>query len=245
MCPRLSVVIPIHNEINNLAPLLSEIRTALDGRAEYEIICVDDGSDDGTAERLAALQPVSPGLRVVRLRCHTGQSAAIVTGVRAARGAWIATLDGDGQDDPADLSRMLPFVHDPAASPALGLVVGHRLRRRDSVVKRLASRIANGVRARVLKDATPDTGCGLKLFKREAFVALPQFDHMHRFLPALFLRSGWQVTSAPVQNRPRLYGRSHYGVLDRLGAGLVDLLGVLWLSRRSLRPVVAETCDDD
>jgi dolichol-phosphate mannosyltransferase len=123
--------------------------------------------------------------------------------------------------------------------------VGQRLRRRDSVMKRVASRIANSVRARVLGDATPDTGCGLKLFSREAFVALPQFDHMHRFLPALFLRSGWQVASAPVQNRPRRYGRSHYGVLDRLGAGVVDLLGVLWLRHRALRPVVAEISDDD
>jgi glycosyltransferase involved in cell wall biosynthesis len=242
MCPELSVVIPIHNEINNLAPLLSEIRAALDGRAEYEVLCVDDGSDDGTAERLAALQAVFPRLRVIRLGRHAGQSAAIVAGVRAARRAWIATLDGDGQDNPADLPRMLPLISAPVTVPAL--VVGHRLRRRDVLAKRVASRIANGVRAWVLGDATPDSGCGLKLFSREAFMALPHFDHMHRFLPALFLQAGWQVASAPVTNRPRLHGRSHYGVLDRLGTGVVDLLGVLWLKRRALRPVTAETIDE-
>ena len=243
MCPELSVVIPIHNEINNVAPLLSEVCAALQGRAEYEVLCVDDGSDDGTAERLPVLQAVFAGLRVIRLRRHAGQSAAIVAGVRAARGAWIATLDGDGQDDPADLARLLPLIRE-SATPALGLVVGQRLRRRDVWIKRAASRLANGIRARALADATPDTGCGLKLFRRDAFEALPQFDHMHRFLPALVLRAGWQVTSAPVTNRPRRHGRSHYGVLDRAGAGFVDLLGVLWLKHRALRPA-AEPHDED
>ena len=193
---------------------------------------------------MAALQQALPRLRVIHLSRHTGQSAAIVAGVGEARGTWIATLDGDGQDDPADLSRMLSMVRDPVAAPALRLVVGQRLRRRDTLVKRVSSRIANGVRARVLGDATPDTGCGLKLFSREAFMALPRFDHMHRFLPALFLQAGWQVASAPVTNRPRLHGRSHYGVLDRLGTGIVDLFGVLWLKRRALRPVTAETIDE-
>lgn len=244
MSLELSVVVPVHNETGNVGPLLSEICAALDGRAEYEIICVDDGSDDGTGERLAALQRALPRLRVIHLSRHTGQSAAIVAGVEEARGTWIATLDGDGQDDPADLSRMLSKVRDPVAAPALRLVVGQRLRRRDTLVKRVSSRIANGVRARVLGDATPDTGCGLKLFSREAFMALPRFDHMHRFLPALFLQAGWQVASAPVTNRPRLHGRSHYGVLDRLGTGIVDLFGVLWLKRRALRPVTAETIDE-
>jgi dolichol-phosphate mannosyltransferase len=244
MSLELSIVVPVHNEIGNVGPLLGEIRAALDERAEYEILCVDDGSDDGTGERLAALRPAYPRLRVIHLRRHAGQSAAIVAGVRAARGAWIATLDGDGQDDPADLSRMLSIARDPAAAPTLKLVVGQRVRRRDVWVKRVASRVANGIRARVLGDATPDTGCGLKLFRHDAFVALPQFDHMHRFLPALFLQAGWQVTSATVMNRPRLHGRSHYGVLDRAGAGVVDLLGVLWLKRRALRPA-AEACDED
>jgi dolichol-phosphate mannosyltransferase len=234
MCLELSVVIPVNNELGNIAPLVSEVRAALDGRAEYELICVDDGSDDGTAERLGDLQRDFPRLGVISLRRRTGQSAAILAGVRAARGAWIATLDGDGQDDPADLASMLAMVRDPAAKPALKLVVGHRRHRRDALTKRVASRVANGVRALVLGDATPDTGCGLKLFSREAFVGLPRFDHMHRFLPALFLQSGWQVTSMPVTHRPRRHGRSHYGVLDRLGTGVVDLLGVLWLKRRAL-----------
>jgi len=244
MSLELSVVVPVHNEIGNVGPLLSEVRAALDDRTEYEILCVDDGSDDGTGERLAALQQALPRLRVVHLSRHTGQSAAIVAGVEEARGTWIATLDGDGQDDPADLPRMLSKVRDPVAAPALRLVVGQRLRRRDTLVKRVSSRIANGVRARVLGDATPDTGCGLKLFSREAFMALPRFDHMHRFLPALFLQAGWQVASTPVTNRPRQHGRSHYGVLDRLGSGIVDLFGVLWLKRRALRPVTAETIDE-
>jgi dolichol-phosphate mannosyltransferase len=244
MSLELSVVVPVHNEIGNVGPLLSEVRAALDDRTEYEILCVDDGSDDGTGERLAALQQALPRLRVVHLSRHTGQSAAIVAGVEEARGTWIATLDGDGQDDPADLSRMLSKVRDSVAAPALRLVVGQRLRRRDTLVKRVSSRIANCVRARVLGDATPDTGCGLKLFSREAFMALPRFDHMHRFLPALFLQAGWQVASAPVTNRPRLHGRSHYGVLDRLGTGIVDLFGVLWLKRRALRRVTAETIDE-
>lgn len=237
----LSVVIPVHNELGNLAPLLSEIRAALDGLAEYELLCVDDGSDDGTAERLADLQRGFSRLRVIRLRRQTGQSAAILAGVRAARGTWIATLDGDGQDDPADLARMLPLVRDSRAN--IGLVVGQRVHRSDAWGKRVASRIANGVRGRMLGDRTPDTGCGLKLFSREAFVSLPQFDHMHRFLPALFLQSGRLVASIPVRNRPRLHGRSHYGILDRLGAGVVDIFGVLWLKRRALRPE-AETLDE-
>ena len=243
MSLELSVVVPVHNEIGNVGPLLSEIRAGLDSRAEYEILCVDDGSDDGTAERLADLRREFPRLRVIRLPRRTGQSAAIIAGVHAARGGWIATLDGDGQDDPADLASMLPMIRD-SVTPSLGLVVGHRRHRRDALTKRVASGVANGVRARVLGDATPDTGCGLKLFSRQAFMGLPQFDHMHRFLPALFLQSGWQVTSIPVNHRPRQHGRSHYGVLDRLGAGVVDLLGVLWLKRRALRPLAAETIDE-
>ena len=244
MSLELSVVVPVHNETGNVGPLLSEICAALDGRAEYEIICVDDGSDDGTGEGLVALRPAFPRLRLIHFHRHAGQSAAIMAGVGEARAAWIATLDGDGQDDPADLSRMVSMARDTAAAPTLRLVMGHRLRRRDTLVKRVSSRIANGVRARVLGDATPDTGCGLKLFSREAFMALPRFDHMHRFLPALFLQAGWQVASAPVTNRPRLHGRSNYGVLDRLGTGIVDLLGVLWLKRRALRPVTADTIDE-
>jgi glycosyltransferase involved in cell wall biosynthesis len=239
----LSVVVPVHNEIDNLDRLVAEIRAALDGGVDYEVVYVDDGSDDGTAERLSMLAAEFSRLRIVRHPQRAGQSAAIVAGVRAARGAWVATLDGDGQNDPADILPLLAAIRDPAASPALRLIIGARRQRRDRWDKRVAGRIANTVRAWVLGDATPDTGCGLKLFSRDAFLAVPQFDHMHRFLPALFLRSGWQVASVPVNHRPRRYGHSHYGVLDRLWVGIVDLPGVLWLQRRPIRATTVEEPD--
>jgi dolichol-phosphate mannosyltransferase len=235
--PGLSVVVPVHNEVENLAELAREIGAALDGRLDYELIYVDDGSDDDTPERLATLASEFPRLRVVRLLKQSGQSTAIVAGVQAARARWVVTLDGDGQNDPADIPRLLEAIQNPAAPADLRLVIGRRQRRQDTVSKRIASRVANTVRARLLRDGTPDTGCGLKLFERAAFLALPQFDHMHRFLPALFWRSGWRVASVPVSHRPRRHGRSHYGVLDRLGVGLADLVGVLWLQRRTIRPM--------
>ena len=238
--PELSVVVPVHNEADNVAALVAEIRAALDGSLDYELIYVDDGSDDGTSERLSMLRSDFRRLRVIRHMKCAGQSAAIVNGVLTARGAWIATLDGDGQNDPADIPRLLAAIRDPAAPPGLKLIIGHRQGRRDSLTKRVSSRIANGIRARVLGDAIPDTGCGLKLFSRDVFLSVPRFDHMHRFLPALFQRSGWRVASAPVTHRPRRHGHSHYGVLDRLGVGLVDLAGVLWLERRAFRSLVME-----
>lgn len=240
MSPELSVVVPVHNEADNLASLLAEIRVALEGRADYEVICVDDGSDDGTAEQLAVLAREFPRLRIVRHRERAGQSAATVQGVRVAQGAWIATIDGDGQNDPADIPRLLDAIRDPAAPPDLRLVIGRRRKRRDSLAKQVAGRVANAVRARVLGDVTPDSGCGLKLFGRDSFLAVPHFDHMHRFLPALFLRNGWRVASVPVNHRPRTHGRSHYGVLDRAWIGLADLAGVLWLKRR---PISMESSD--
>jgi len=242
--PELSVVVPANNEAENLAPLIAEIGTALDGVTDYEVVCVDDGSDDGTPERLAALTAEFPRLRVVRHHERMGQSAATMHGVMAARGPWIATLDGDGQNDPADIPRLLAVVRDPAAPPGLRLVIGERRGRRDPLVKRLAGRIANAVRARVLGDATRDSGCGLKLFRRESFLAVPHFDHMHRFLPALFLGSGWGVASVPVNHRARRHGRSHYGVFDRLWIGIADLAGVSWLQRRRLRAATTENSDD-
>jgi dolichol-phosphate mannosyltransferase len=159
----------------------------------------------------------------------------VLTGVRAARGIWIATLDGDGQNDPADIPALLAQAR--AAGP-LTLIAGHRVTRRDTRTKRLASRMANGIRARLLGDATPDTGCGLKVFRREDFLRLPHFDHMHRYLPALFIREGGGVVSVPVNHRPRTRGRSKYGTLDRLWVGIFDLAGVYWLQRRWKRPVV-------
>lgn len=232
----LSVVIPAHNEAENVGPLVREVAAALEGRADFEVVLVDDGSTDATEERAAEVACTMPRLRTVRHPVSRGQSFAIVTGVRAARAPWIATLDGDGQNDPADIVKLLAARG--AAAPAGGgplLLAGYRRRRRDAWLKRVSSRVANAVRGRLLGDRTPDTGCGLKLFEREAFLALPQFDHMHRFLPALFLRAGGRVVSVEVTHRPRERGRSHYGMFDRLFVGIVDLFGVWWLIRRGER----------
>jgi dolichol-phosphate mannosyltransferase len=229
----LSVVVPVRNEAENILPLVAEIETAL-ADVPHEVVYVDDGSDDATPARLAEAR-ARYGVRVVRHRFSCGQSAAVCTGVRAARGGWIATLDGDGQNDPADIPAMLRAAQ---AQQGPALIAGHRTRRRDSRIKRVSSRIANRVRARLLGDATPDTGCGLKVFSRALFLQLPHFDHMHRFLPALVLRAGGRTVSLPVGHRPRTRGRSNYGTLDRLAVGIVDLFGVWWLQKRGRRPVV-------
>ncbi|BBK41066.1 dolichol-phosphate mannosyltransferase [Allostella vacuolata] len=236
--PELAVVIPVRNEAENIAPLVAEIRAALGGRTTFEIVYVDDGSTDDTVARIRALQPAVPELRLVRHRASCGQSAAVRTGVRAARAPWIATLDGDGQNDPADIPGLWAMAAGPGAPPDLGLVAGRRTKRRDSRAKRWASRIANGIRARLLGDDTPDTGCGLKLFRRDDFLDLPGFDHMHRFLPALFIRRGQKVVSVPVNHRPRTRGTSNYGNLDRLLVSFGDLVGVMWLMRRGKRPEI-------
>lgn len=201
----LSVVIPVRNEAGNIAPLVAEIVAALDGVAAYEIVYVDDGSTDATAAEIRRLQATLPQLRVVRHRTSCGQSTAIHSGVKAARGRWIATLDGDGQNDPADIPRLWQLAQ--AEPTAALLIAGRRTRRRDSWSKRQASRLANTVRRRLLHDDTPDSGCGLKLLPRALFLDLPYFDHMHRFLPALVLRAGGTVRSVPVNHRPRQRGR--------------------------------------
>lgn len=237
--PQLSVVVPVYNEAENILPLVGEIRAALDGRVDYELVYVDDGSDDATSQALAAAR--FPGLRVIRHRRPCGQSAAIWTGVRAARARWIATLDGDGQNDPADIWTLLE--ERKAVSGERVLITGHRRRRQDAWLKRFSSWVANTVRGRLLGDRTPDTGCGLKLFERQAFLELPFFDHMHRFLPALFLRAGGRVVSVEVSHRPRLHGRSKYGLFDRLWVGIVDLFGVMWLKARAARPEIGELDD--
>ncbi|MFW5834717.1 MAG: glycosyltransferase family 2 protein [Pseudomonadota bacterium] len=228
----LSVVVPVKNEAPNVASLVDEIATALAGR-RFEIVYVDDGSTDETPAELEAARSRHPQLRVVRHPVSGGQSAALRTGILAARARIVATLDGDGQNDPTDLPALLACFADAEAPPTLGLVGGDRSRnRRDGWIKRRSSRIANAVRSLILRDRTPDTGCGLKVFRRDGYLLLPYFDHQHRFLAALFLREGFVVRSVPVGHRPRTGGRSKYGTLDRLAVGIVDLFGVGWLRRR-------------
>ena len=234
--PQLSVVVPVRNEAENIGPLIEEIRAALDGKLEYEVIYVDDGSADDTVDRLEEMKHRFPRLRVVRHSTGCGQSAAIASGVRAARSDWVATLDGDGQNDPADIPQLISHQRSCKAD----LVCGHRRSRKDNWIKRASSRIANKVRGTLLRDNMPDTGCGLKLFRRETFLSLPHFDHMHRFLPALILRGGGKITHVEVNHRPRTRGCSNYGVHNRLWVGIVDMLGVMWLQRRIKIPVVSE-----
>lgn len=238
-----SVVVPVFNEAGNIEPLLDEIHRALEGRYEFEVVYVNDGSTDSSAAELESARVTRPRLRVVTHRKACGQSTAVRTGVKSARAPVIATLDGDGQNDPADIPALLEALAGVAPDTRLRMVAGYRKRRRDTWIKRISSRVANAVRSRLLGDATPDTGCGLKVFYRDTFLELPYFDHMHRFLPALVQRAGWEVTSVEVNHRHRERGSSKYGTLDRLVAGIDDLLGVMWLKRRSRVPEIVETSD--
>ncbi|HWU26711.1 MAG TPA: glycosyltransferase family 2 protein [Rhizomicrobium sp.] len=235
----LSVVVPVKDEAENVASLLHEIVAAIAGQGPSEIIFVDDGSTDTTSEILKDLKPTLPQLRIVRHSRNMGQSRAVRTGVRAARGDLIVVLDGDGQNDPADIPRLLAPLRQADAAP-IGLVQGQRAHRQDSLKKKLASRLANAIRRRLLDDQATDVGCGLKAFRRDAFLALPYFDHMHRYMVALMLREGFEVRFVTVDHRPRLHGRSKYGVLDRLFAGIYDLFGVRWLQSRSRGTVMPE-----
>lgn len=227
----LSVVVPVCNEAENVEPLAREIHAALAARP-YEMIFVDDGSTDDTAFILLRLKHDLPALRVLRHSFRSGQSAAVASGVRAARGAWVATLDGDGQNDPADIPKLIAVRDDPAHRGVQLFQGNRKASRKDTAWRKLQSNIANGVRAGLLGDGTPDTGCGIKLFTREVFMDLPRFDHMHRFMPALFQRHGAKVTSVPVSHRPRTRGSSKYGMLNRAFVGIVDIFGVMWLRRR-------------
>lgn len=236
----LSIVVPAHNEAGNLPGLIDEIVAALASRRDYEILIVDDCSSDDTHLLLTRLQARLPQLRVLRHVRNAGQSTALINGVRAARGRWVGTLDGDAQNDPADLPRLLAEI-ERRDDPALKLIQGWRVSRRDSGLKRLSSRIANAVRSRMLGDATPDSGCGIRVVERAALLRAPAFDHMHRFIPALIRQGGWRVESLPVNHRPRGTGASHYGLWNRLGVGIVDLFGVAWLARRNRPTEVNES----
>jgi dolichol-phosphate mannosyltransferase len=240
--PELSVVVPVFNERDNVAPLVEEIVAALRGRVPFEIIYVDDCSRDDTLAVLRALQQRVPELRVLAHQSQSGQSTAVRNGVKKARGAWIATLDGDGQNDPADIPKLIDARTQAAST--VKLFAGWRVHRQDTGSKRIASRIANAIRSRLLRDATPDTGCGIKLFEREAFLDLPYFDHMHRYLPALMQRAGWQTLSVPVNHRMRGSGVSKYNNLNRALVGIADLRGVAWLIRRARRTVAEEIVRD-
>lgn len=238
--PDLSVVIPVYNEAQAIALLVREVIDSLDGKIGYEIIIVDDGSTDETADVLIQLMHGSAQqLRLIQHASNYGQSTAINTGIQSATAPWIATLDGDSQNDPADIIKLLS-ERDIASDPDLKLVCGYRKKRHDNLVRRLSSRIANAVRSKMLQDSTPDTGCGLKLIHRTTFLSLPFFDHMHRFIPALMKRSGAKIISVEVSHRPRKTGMSKYSINNRLWVGLVDLFGMLWLMRRSSTPIKKE-----
>jgi dolichol-phosphate mannosyltransferase len=233
MAPEISVVVPVFDEEGAAPALAREIAAAFDGRA-YEMIFVDDASRDGTRAALGALKRELPALRLVGHRRNSGQSRSVRTGVLEARGEIIVTLDGDGQNDPADAPRLVERLK--AGPPALALVGGERRKRQDSWAKRIASRVGNGVRRRLLKDQAIDTGCGLKAFRRDAFLRLPYFDHIHRYLPALMIREGYQVAFEPVNHRHRETGRSKYTNWGRLWASISDLQGVMWLNTRARLP---------
>ena len=235
----LSIVLPVRDELAAVFALVGELDALPRATGLCDIVFVDDGSHDGTAQALARLAAERaadrPPLRLMRHRASLGQSTALRSGVRAASAPWVVTLDGDGQNDPADIPRLLDALRRARPDGGPALVAGERRERRDSWLRRVSSRLANGVRRRVLHDGVADTGCGLKLFPRDAYLELPFFDHQHRFLPALFLREEIPVVTVPVRHRPRLGGSSKYGVHNRLWAGIVDLLGVWWLCRRGGR----------
>jgi len=235
--PAVSIVVPVRNEADNIAPLVEEIAAAIGTRWAYEIIYVDDGSSDATPARLTELRKTFAGLRQIRHATSCGQSAAVRTGVRFARGAIVATLDGDGQNDPAFLPELITTVEQ--GGERLGLAAGQRVGRKDTGFKRLQSKIANRIRNMILHDGTRDTGCGLKAFRREVFLLLPYFDGLHRFLPALVRREGFDIAYVDVVDRARYAGVSNYGFFDRLWIGIMDLAGVWWLIRRKKSTPVA------
>ncbi|MGI8527576.1 MAG: glycosyltransferase family 2 protein [Pseudolabrys sp.] len=237
--PAVAVVVPVRNEAANVASLVAEIAAALDGQWRYEVIYVDDGSSDATGAELQQLKTQYPWLRRVTHLKSCGQSAAVRSGVAAARAPIVVTIDGDGQNDPAFIPALIRALE--AGAPRIGLVAGQRVGRKSGGFKKFQSRVANTVRGAVLRDGTRDTGCGLKAIRRELFLRLPYFDGLHRFLPALVRREGYAIGYVDVVDRLRGHGVSNYGLWDRLWVGILDLAGVWWLIRRNKRvPEVLE-----
>ena len=237
--PDLSVVIPVQNEEENIRMLIDEVRQSLDGVLDYELIYVNDGSTDTTLEILEEYRSGFPLLRIYSHQTGAGQSTAVRTGIIHAQSPVIATLDGDGQNDPADIPALYQALI-ANADAGVVLVNGYRKERKDTFIKRISSRLANGIRGWLLDDDTPDTGCGLKVFSRIAYLEIPFFDHLHRFLPAMMINGGGKVMSVEVNHRERQLGSSHYGFFDRLWVGIFDLMGVIWLKSRTTHPVVSE-----
>lgn len=230
----LSVIIPVYNEVDNVHRLFQEIVDALpEGTFNYEVLFIDDGSNDGTIERLRELEQNNPRLRAIFHKRNFGQSTALLTGARAARYPMLITLDGDGQNDPKDIPRLFA-----ARTQENMVILGNRKKRDDNLIRRWSSRVGNGIRQSILRDDCPDTGCSLKLFPKEAFLALPHFNHVHRYLPALFRREGYTLVNLPVNHRQRIHGTSKYGVMNRLFVGIYDLIGVRWLLKRPCKSEV-------
>src|SRR5579864_3124692 len=241
MSVALSVVVPLKDEAENVAPLAREIVAAV-GQDNVELVFVDDGSSDDTLARLLDVKAEVPSLRILRHSRNAGQSRALRTGVRAARAGIVVTLDGDGQNDPADIAKVLAPFHAAGDAARIGMVSGIRVKRRDSIAKRLASRLANRFRRWMLNDSATDIGCGLKAFRRDVYLSLPYFDHMHRYLAALVQREGYDVRFVEVGHRKRMHGKSKYGVWDRLVVGVEDIFGVLWLQKRFRAAVEVTEC---
>lgn len=230
--PWLSIVVPLKNEAENVDFVAEGIVEACADLGPYEVIFVDDGSTDDTAARVLALRERFPMLRLVQHEQSAGQSAAVHSGVEMARGRAICTLDGDGQNPPSEIRKLVALLEDRQFPPEVAMVAGERVGRQDTASKRLASRAANGLRARLLRDETRDTGCGLKLIRRDVFLGLPYFDHMHRYLPALVARDGWKTLHVDVAHAARHAGRSNYANLGRAAVGVYDLIGIMWLIKR-------------
>lgn len=228
---KISIVVPVLNEAGNIRPLADEVQDTLAERGEYELLFVDDGSSDGTAREIEEVMRDDPHVKMQRHENSRGQSAAVRTGVKAANSNMIVVIDGDGQNDPGDIPRL---VEQLATERTLRLIIGERQKRKDTWLRRVSSRVANGVRSRILGDGISDTGCGIKAFYRDDFLDLPAFNHMHRFIPALMKMNGGGIRSVPVNHRPRQHGQSKYGVNNRLWVGIIDLLGVLWLQKRRM-----------